>query len=183
MNQVLFKLKVPGSIEDPPAGFLFLCPLEDFKTSLSSVHWPDSPVFWSLDPSGVDRLSFEEATRLGFPLQFNTQISGYSLDGPRAEGEPERWREEGIDGILTSVNTLTGMNHIWILGLSIIHISVLSQRLGMNPLGRGERAPCTDHQKQPRARGQRPTWGGIHGNRWADGIKAFDKHTIGSDIS
>jgi hypothetical protein len=47
--------------------------------------------------------------------------------GPRVEGEPERWREEqitGDDGILTSVNRLTGMD----------------------PFGEAERAPCTDHQ-------------------------------------
>ncbi|KAJ7820071.1 hypothetical protein B0H14DRAFT_2600183 [Mycena olivaceomarginata] len=53
--------------KEPPAGFLFLCPLEDFKTSPSSFHWPDSPAFWSLDPSGADWLTLKEATQLGFP--------------------------------------------------------------------------------------------------------------------
>ncbi|KAF7340629.1 hypothetical protein MSAN_02134800 [Mycena sanguinolenta] len=52
---------------DPPEGFLFLCPREDFQTSSSAFRWPTCPAYWSLDPSGADRLSRKDATQLGFP--------------------------------------------------------------------------------------------------------------------
>ncbi|KAJ7063827.1 hypothetical protein C8F01DRAFT_1021946 [Mycena amicta] len=48
-------------------GYLFLCPAEDFEVGPSLFCWPDCPAYWSLDPTGVERLSTEEASRLGFP--------------------------------------------------------------------------------------------------------------------
>ncbi|KAF7339049.1 hypothetical protein MVEN_01981100 [Mycena venus] len=62
-----FMLRILPSTEDTPAGFLFLCPKEDFRTGPSSLRWPDCSDYWSLDPSGVERLSTAEAARLGFP--------------------------------------------------------------------------------------------------------------------
>ncbi|KAF7337140.1 hypothetical protein MVEN_02152000 [Mycena venus] len=47
----------------------------------SSFAWPDSPAYWSLDSLGVNRLSTEEVTRLGFPtIQLKTVIEGYYWD-------------------------------------------------------------------------------------------------------
>jgi hypothetical protein len=48
-------------------GFLFLCLATDFQTGPSSFTWPDCPVYWTLDDSGTDCLSKDEATQLGFP--------------------------------------------------------------------------------------------------------------------
>ncbi|KAJ6464417.1 hypothetical protein C8R45DRAFT_1174560 [Mycena sanguinolenta] len=54
-----------------PEGYLFVCPPQDFRISTEShanlYQWPDCPAYWSLDPSGADRLNTEDARILGFP--------------------------------------------------------------------------------------------------------------------
>ena len=82
MHSIEFEIFASSIMEEPPAGgFLFLCPLENFQVTPSSFRWPDCPAYWSLDPSGVERLSTEEAARLGFPeLEFNMRIIGLSWD-------------------------------------------------------------------------------------------------------
>jgi len=67
VHAIYFQLEIAETSEDPPLGFLFLCPEGDFQTGPSSFCWPDCPAYWSLDSSGVERLGTEEATRLGFP--------------------------------------------------------------------------------------------------------------------
>ncbi|KAJ7785501.1 hypothetical protein B0H14DRAFT_2630487 [Mycena olivaceomarginata] len=58
-----------------PIVFLFLCPQKDFRTGSSSFRWPDCPAYWSLDPSGVDQLTFEETIHVGFPaFQLTTTL-------------------------------------------------------------------------------------------------------------
>jgi hypothetical protein len=53
---------------DIPPGYLFMCPLHDLISgSPGSFKRPDQMAYWSLDPSGVERLSSEEAAALGFP--------------------------------------------------------------------------------------------------------------------
>ncbi|KAK7029965.1 hypothetical protein R3P38DRAFT_890636 [Favolaschia claudopus] len=47
--------------------FLFLCPPESFQVGPASFRCPECVAYWSLDPSGVDRLSEDEASELGFP--------------------------------------------------------------------------------------------------------------------
>ncbi|KAJ7017085.1 hypothetical protein C8F04DRAFT_1093665 [Mycena alexandri] len=62
-------------------GYLFLCPVDDFRAGPCSFRWPDRPAYWSLDSSGSQPLSIEEAKELGFPpLQFNTTIRGKCWD-------------------------------------------------------------------------------------------------------
>ncbi|KAJ7792984.1 hypothetical protein B0H14DRAFT_2242745, partial [Mycena olivaceomarginata] len=81
-----------------PAGFLFLCPLKDFKTSPSSFHWPDSPAFWSLDPSGADWLTLKEATQLGFPaFRCVTQLWGKYWEASVYEGIRKFHQAKGFD--------------------------------------------------------------------------------------
>ncbi|KAJ7732281.1 hypothetical protein B0H16DRAFT_1427137, partial [Mycena metata] len=81
VNHVKFHITIGNTREDTPSGYLFLCPTINFQTGPSSFRWPDCPAYWSLDPSGGNRLSAEEATQLGFPsLQLNTQVHGYSWD-------------------------------------------------------------------------------------------------------
>ncbi|KAJ7300954.1 hypothetical protein DFH08DRAFT_996544 [Mycena albidolilacea] len=85
-----------------PAGFLFLCPRKDFKIGSSSFHWPDCPAYWSLDSSSVDRLTLEEATRLGFPaLRLKTTLHGDSSDASIYEGLRRFHRAKGfnLDGL------------------------------------------------------------------------------------
>ncbi|KAF7377046.1 hypothetical protein MSAN_00122700 [Mycena sanguinolenta] len=93
-----FELKICGTTEDPPPGFLFLCPKEDFQTGPSSFCWPACAAYWSLDPSGADRLSLADATRLGFPpLKFVTEGHGYSWDGSVYEGLLQFHRAKGFN--------------------------------------------------------------------------------------
>ncbi|KAF7330664.1 hypothetical protein MSAN_02451700 [Mycena sanguinolenta] len=68
VDDICFHLDISPSTEDPPLGFLFLCPPGDFQDGPSTFCWPACPAYWSFDPSGTTRLSLEEATRLGFPL-------------------------------------------------------------------------------------------------------------------
>jgi hypothetical protein len=95
---VVFKLEISGTTEEPPAGFLFLCPPKDFKTGPSTYRWPDCPAYWSLDPSGVDWLSVEEATRLGFPTFWcAAEIGGFSWDASVYEGLRKFHLAKGFD--------------------------------------------------------------------------------------
>ncbi|KAJ7728939.1 hypothetical protein DFH07DRAFT_703875, partial [Mycena maculata] len=65
-----------------PEGYLFVCPSTHFRTGRTSLRWPECPAFWSLDPTGVERLSTDEATNLGFPpIRFTTEVWGRSWDG------------------------------------------------------------------------------------------------------
>ncbi|KAJ7082777.1 hypothetical protein C8R44DRAFT_753652 [Mycena epipterygia] len=69
-NHIFSQLQITSNCED-----------YDFQTGPCSLRWPDSPAYWSLDPSGIDRLSTEEADNLGFPIiELNTGIEGWSCD-------------------------------------------------------------------------------------------------------
>ncbi|KAJ7211972.1 hypothetical protein C8J57DRAFT_1014799, partial [Mycena rebaudengoi] len=49
--------------------YLFLCPLAELQAEdMTGFQIPAQPVYWSLDPSGVNRLSDEAAQDLGFPV-------------------------------------------------------------------------------------------------------------------
>ncbi|KAF7368227.1 hypothetical protein MVEN_00142600 [Mycena venus] len=81
-----FCLNISGNME-PVAGFLFLCPVEDFQTGPSSFSCPKCPAYWSLDPAGVERLSMEKAIQLGFPsFQLTTEIQGRCWDASVYDG-------------------------------------------------------------------------------------------------
>ncbi|KAJ7229318.1 hypothetical protein B0H12DRAFT_1147998 [Mycena haematopus] len=79
-------------------GFLYLCPEEDFRTGPSSFRWPECAAYWSLDPSGADRLSPEDSTRLGFPpIRLTTQVGGRSLDASVYDGLRQFHKAKGFD--------------------------------------------------------------------------------------
>ncbi|KAJ7127723.1 hypothetical protein C8R44DRAFT_539361, partial [Mycena epipterygia] len=65
-----------------PEGYLFLCPGEDLGDDTGRwLRNPECPAYWSLDPSGRQRLSTEKASRLGFPaLKCDREIWGKSWD-------------------------------------------------------------------------------------------------------
>ncbi|KAJ6462835.1 hypothetical protein C8R45DRAFT_791769, partial [Mycena sanguinolenta] len=54
--------------------------------------------YWSLDPSGVHRLSLKEATQLGFPsFEFTTKAEGCSWDSSVYEGLRQFHEARGFD--------------------------------------------------------------------------------------
>ncbi|KAJ7079679.1 hypothetical protein C8R44DRAFT_654033, partial [Mycena epipterygia] len=65
-----------------PEGYLFLCPMEHLRNH--DGRWlrnPECPAYWSLDASGRQRLSPEEASTLGFPtLNLDMSVGGRSWD-------------------------------------------------------------------------------------------------------
>ncbi|KAF7377035.1 hypothetical protein MSAN_00121600 [Mycena sanguinolenta] len=93
-----FHLHVSQTTRGPPEGFLFLCPREDFQTGPSSFRFPTCPAYWSADPSGIDRLSPEEATRLGFPsFELTAAAVGRSWDTSVYEGLRQFHEAKGFD--------------------------------------------------------------------------------------
>ncbi|KAF7377175.1 hypothetical protein MSAN_00136800 [Mycena sanguinolenta] len=93
-----FELDISETIGGPPEGFLFLCPPEDFRTGPSSFGFPACPAYWSLDPSGIDFLSPEDATRLGFPsFKLTTAVHGYSWRASVYNGLRQFHRAKGFD--------------------------------------------------------------------------------------
>ncbi|KAF8144055.1 hypothetical protein K438DRAFT_1632449, partial [Mycena galopus ATCC 62051] len=72
-----------------PQGFLFLCPLADFRTERTySFKWPICPAYWSFDSSGTRRLSTEDAVKFGFPCMVRS-----------TEVRANSWHDEVYAGI------------------------------------------------------------------------------------
>ncbi|KAJ7670172.1 hypothetical protein DFH06DRAFT_952151, partial [Mycena polygramma] len=81
-----------------PTGFLFVCPPEALFAGRSSFYWPECPAYWSLDPSGVERLTTEKAIALKFPtLQFSTEIEGRYWDDSVYAGLRKFHQAKGFD--------------------------------------------------------------------------------------
>ncbi|KAJ6516619.1 hypothetical protein C8R47DRAFT_401101 [Mycena vitilis] len=99
VREVDFWFKISDPASNPPKGFFFLCPAKDFRTGSVSFKCPDYPAYWSLDPSGVRRLSTEDAVDLGFPriLFFSVKISGRSWDTSAYAGLRQMHRAKGFD--------------------------------------------------------------------------------------
>ncbi|KAJ7142252.1 hypothetical protein C8R44DRAFT_760419 [Mycena epipterygia] len=73
---------LPTKDTNPP-GYLFVCPLEDLKSTASASRFrlPEQQAYWAIDPTGADRLSAEDAERLGFPeLSFSAHVWESSWD-------------------------------------------------------------------------------------------------------
>ncbi|KAJ6555758.1 hypothetical protein B0H19DRAFT_135973 [Mycena capillaripes] len=97
-DYIWFQIVISASEEESPAGFLFLCPTEDFRTGPSSFCWPECPAYWSLDPLGVERLTAEEATELGFPsFRLDTIIGRTSWDASVYDGLRQLHKAKGFD--------------------------------------------------------------------------------------
>jgi hypothetical protein len=98
VQEVSFGVKISTTIEDCPSGYLFLCPAKDLRTATTSFKWPDCPAYWSLDPAGIERLSTNEATGLGFPsFQLITDVRGWSWDASVYAGLCQFYRGKGFD--------------------------------------------------------------------------------------
>ncbi|KAJ6450960.1 hypothetical protein C8R47DRAFT_1170708 [Mycena vitilis] len=95
---VSFKIDVSKVRTTIPTAFLFVCPPEAFRTGPSSFCWPDCPAYWSMNHSGVERLSTEEAIELGFPtLEFSTEVTGRYWDDSVYAGLRKFHQAKGFD--------------------------------------------------------------------------------------
>ncbi|KAF7337285.1 hypothetical protein MSAN_02281000 [Mycena sanguinolenta] len=105
VDRVQFSLRITDQ-HHIPDGYLFVCPPQDFCTSTKPhanlYQWPACPAYWSLNPSGADRLSTEDARILRFPaIHMETVVQGWSWDHSIYEGlqrfhegkghDPESW--------------------------------------------------------------------------------------------
>ncbi|KAJ6566316.1 hypothetical protein B0H19DRAFT_708892 [Mycena capillaripes] len=98
LDHVYFEIKILTTTDEPPTGFLFLCPETDFQIGPFSLYWPDCPAYWSFDPFGIDRLNAEEAADFAFPsLELTTQINGKRWDNRVYAGIREFQRTKGFD--------------------------------------------------------------------------------------
>ncbi|KAF7337323.1 hypothetical protein MSAN_02257600 [Mycena sanguinolenta] len=96
LSSIHFEVMI--STADTPTGFLFLCSPEDFQTGHFSFKWPDCPAYWSLDPSGDERLTLENAVALGFPsLQLSAKIEIKSWDASVYAGMRQFHQAKGFD--------------------------------------------------------------------------------------
>jgi hypothetical protein len=68
IHAIDYDLKLFGPTDKLPSGYLFLCPLANLQPEdRTCFRIPDCAAYWSLDPSGFNRLSWEVAEDLGFP--------------------------------------------------------------------------------------------------------------------
>ncbi|KAJ7509113.1 hypothetical protein B0H11DRAFT_1363248 [Mycena galericulata] len=82
VSHIKYRLKLLAPSEIHPEGYLFLCPPEDLKSEdVGFIERPECPAYWSLDPSGSERLSPEEAFAHGFPsFEWQRTVDFWSWD-------------------------------------------------------------------------------------------------------
>ncbi|KAJ7472528.1 hypothetical protein FB451DRAFT_298398, partial [Mycena latifolia] len=99
LHEIQYYLRLYGTSDSIPSGYLFLCPLADLQSdSLSHFRHPECVAYWSLDPSGVERLGMEEAEQLGFPaFELETKAWGNSWDESVYIGIREFHQAKGFD--------------------------------------------------------------------------------------
>ncbi|KAK7046202.1 hypothetical protein R3P38DRAFT_67678 [Favolaschia claudopus] len=86
--RVTVELRRPRKHSNPsPEGYLFMCPSQDFLTGPATFKCPKCPWYWSLDPSGAEKLDEKKATELGFPtIHSSIEIEVKSWDEFAYEG-------------------------------------------------------------------------------------------------
>ncbi|KAJ7938736.1 hypothetical protein B0H13DRAFT_1520406, partial [Mycena leptocephala] len=90
--------EISETTETHPEGYLFLCPMSDLQPSPRSFRWPECPAYWSLEASGIERLSMVQATELRFPaIELIMQVHGYSWDESVYAGLRTFHRGKGFD--------------------------------------------------------------------------------------
>ncbi|KAJ7664144.1 hypothetical protein B0H17DRAFT_1019734 [Mycena rosella] len=94
-----YEIELTRSAEIEPASYLFLCPLEEFRSDKPNRYkHPDCPAYWSLDPSGAQRLSTEEAENLGFPsIELTMSVHLQTWDARVYEGLSQFHEGKGFD--------------------------------------------------------------------------------------
>jgi hypothetical protein len=96
---IIFSVQISATnTKDAPPGYLFLCPENDLQTEASSFRWPHCAAYWSVDPVGVQCLSQDEATELGFPsIQLSTTLELQSWDASVYAGLRQFHQAKGFD--------------------------------------------------------------------------------------
>ncbi|KAJ7063851.1 hypothetical protein C8F01DRAFT_36456, partial [Mycena amicta] len=98
VQRIVFLIQIHATSQHLPKGYLFLCPADDFEVGPSLFCWPDCPAYWSLDPTGVERLSTKEASRLGFPsFDLTSEVWVDSWDDSVYAGIRKFQRAKGFD--------------------------------------------------------------------------------------
>ncbi|KAJ7366225.1 hypothetical protein DFH08DRAFT_1002918 [Mycena albidolilacea] len=98
VHTIDFKIETYGAKQKPPAGFLFLCPEKHFKITTTLFRWPEYLAYWSRNPNGVEHLTMDKVTCLGFPpLEFKSRILGASWDSNVYAGLRRFQEEEGFN--------------------------------------------------------------------------------------
>ncbi|KAJ6512529.1 hypothetical protein C8R45DRAFT_890260 [Mycena sanguinolenta] len=97
-HRIDFTLTLSTIKPNMSGGFLFLCPPEEFQTGRCSFKWPNCPAYWSLNCSGAERLTSEDAISLGFPsFQLSTELEGYSWNASVYAGLRQFHQAKGFD--------------------------------------------------------------------------------------
>ncbi|KAF8214543.1 hypothetical protein K438DRAFT_881727 [Mycena galopus ATCC 62051] len=99
VNNMRSCLHLLGPIENLPPGYLFLCPLAEFETDLPECFTiPDCTAYWSVDPSGAERLSADEARTLGLPeIHSRTEVLIKYWDCSDYDGICQFHKAKGFD--------------------------------------------------------------------------------------
>ncbi|KAJ6454824.1 hypothetical protein C8R45DRAFT_598378 [Mycena sanguinolenta] len=93
-----FSVEIPLPEQTPPAAYLFLCSVTEFKTGPNTFRWPAYPAYWCLDPSGENPLTTEEASSLGFPsIQLKAEVRDVFWDDAVYAGARKFYEGKGID--------------------------------------------------------------------------------------
>ncbi|KAJ7679417.1 hypothetical protein DFH06DRAFT_1166546 [Mycena polygramma] len=93
-----FEVHLVQTARNPPPAYLFLCPPGDVRSGPYSYRWPKCPAYWTLDPSGIERLTTEEATQLGLPLiKLETEMFVSFWDGSVYAGLRQFHQGKGFD--------------------------------------------------------------------------------------
>ncbi|KAJ7767106.1 hypothetical protein B0H16DRAFT_350778 [Mycena metata] len=98
VKQILFQISMTEPSAALPPGYLFLCPASDFQVGPNLFRWPDCPAYWSLDSSGTNRLSADDARSAGFPsFGLLTGVQVVSWDESVYEGTRQFHEAKGYD--------------------------------------------------------------------------------------
>ncbi|KAJ7135933.1 hypothetical protein C8R44DRAFT_769307, partial [Mycena epipterygia] len=99
VHAIDYWVKLSRPTDNSPPGYLFLCPLAELQAEdPTCFRAPDRLVYWSLDPSGIDRLSVGAAEDLGFPaIESQMKVYGKSWDASVYEGIRQFHEGKGFD--------------------------------------------------------------------------------------
>ncbi|KAJ7081922.1 hypothetical protein C8R44DRAFT_652802 [Mycena epipterygia] len=92
-------VKISEPRDTTPPSYLFLCPLGNLQPDIPSRCWAsDWPAYWSLDPTGVQRLSADEASARGLPaIEVGKEVDGIWWDSSVYDGLRQFHESKGFD--------------------------------------------------------------------------------------
>ncbi|KAJ7896303.1 hypothetical protein B0H14DRAFT_2558224 [Mycena olivaceomarginata] len=98
VHSIEYQLMISGAA-NIPQGYLFLCPLTGLQSGLPTrMCLPACPAYWSLEPSGAQSLSTDEAERLGFPtINLVMEVQGMYMVGSLYSGLCQLYQGKGFD--------------------------------------------------------------------------------------